>query len=158
MRRSLLLLQYYDNNKRLGAELLKEEKRISFLFFSPLSRIKLWTRKDWHKKRCHTHRGRERDLARVFIYYGPVNNQNGTVEKAIEQQIRPGVESMETMVFSSCQSCQIRFSRSKCNHDSQRISMSSFSKTRPTIFGRPTLSSLLFSSFHSRSGILTVQT
>ena len=57
----------------------------------------------------HTSGSRERDLARVFIYYGPVNNQNGTVEKAIEQQIRPGVESMETMVFSSCQSCQIRF-------------------------------------------------
>ena len=36
MRRSLLLLQYYDNNKRLGAELLKEEKRISFLFFIPV--------------------------------------------------------------------------------------------------------------------------
>ena len=69
VRRSLLLLQYYDNNKRLGAELLKEEKRISFLFFSPLSRIKLWTRKDWHKKRCHTHRGRERLGARIYILW-----------------------------------------------------------------------------------------
>ena len=66
MRRSLLLLQYYDNNKRLGAELLKRRKK-NFFFF-PLSRIKLWTRKDWHKKRCHTHRGRERETWRAYLY------------------------------------------------------------------------------------------
>ena len=62
----MLLLQYYDNNKRLGAELLKRRKK-NFFFF-PLSRIKLWTRKDWHKKRCHTHRGRERETWRAYLY------------------------------------------------------------------------------------------